>query len=128
MIYLDASVVLAALLAEDRRPAETLWSFPCVASRLTDLEVRVRLARGDVQPVPAVDVESLLGRVQWFELSPRSMNLIYHAAPRALRTLDAIHLATLDFVTREVGPAALATYDRRLAAAARAMHFEVVEP
>ncbi len=47
MIYLDSSVALAQLFAEDRRPPSTLWAQPLVASRLLEYEVWTRLnARG----------------------------------------------------------------------------------
>ena len=47
MIYLDTSVALAHLLAEDRRPPDSLWRQPLVASRLLEYELWVRInARG----------------------------------------------------------------------------------
>ena len=39
MIYLDTSVALAHLLAEDRAPPETLWREPLIASRLLEYEL-----------------------------------------------------------------------------------------
>lgn len=47
MIYLDTSVVLARLFAEDRSTPDGLWSQTLVASRLLEFEVFNRLhARG----------------------------------------------------------------------------------
>ena len=47
LIYLDSSVALAQLLAEDRTPPETLWQESLVASRLLEYEVWNRVnARG----------------------------------------------------------------------------------
>ena len=43
MIYVDTSVVLAHLLAEDRRPPAGLWNETLAASRLTEYEIRTRL-------------------------------------------------------------------------------------
>jgi hypothetical protein len=43
MIYLDSSVALAHLLAEDRFPPETLWDRPLVSSRLLECEVWNRI-------------------------------------------------------------------------------------
>ncbi len=37
MIYLDSSVALAHLLAEDRFPSEDLWQQQLVSSRLLEL-------------------------------------------------------------------------------------------
>ena len=39
MIYLDSSVALAYLLAEDRYPTNALWDQPVVSSRLLECEV-----------------------------------------------------------------------------------------
>lgn len=128
MIYVDSSVALAALQSEDRRPPAAFWEGPCVASRLTDLEVRVRTAARRLPASASDDLEQLLARIEWIEISSLTMGLLYHAPPVGLRTLDAIHLATMEFLSRELGAAALATYDSRLARAARAMGFEVVTP
>jgi len=39
VIYLDTSVALAYLLAEDRRPPDSLWENPLVSSRLLEYEL-----------------------------------------------------------------------------------------
>ena len=39
MIYLDASVALAHLLVEDRRPPDSLWDETLVSSRLLQYEL-----------------------------------------------------------------------------------------
>jgi hypothetical protein len=47
VIYLDTSVALAQLLAEDRLPAERIWDEQLVSSRLLEYELWNRLhARG----------------------------------------------------------------------------------
>jgi len=43
LIYLDASVALAHLLAEDRRPPASLWEEPLISSRLLQYEIWVRI-------------------------------------------------------------------------------------
>lgn len=43
MIYVDTSVVLAHLLAEDRRPPAALWDEVLIACRLVDEEIWTRL-------------------------------------------------------------------------------------
>ena len=43
MIYLDTSVALAQLLAEDRAPPSSLWGEPLIASRLLEYEIWTRL-------------------------------------------------------------------------------------
>jgi hypothetical protein len=39
VIYLDTSVALAEILAEDRKPPESLWAETLVASRLLEYEL-----------------------------------------------------------------------------------------
>ena len=43
MIYLDTSVALAHLLAEDRLPPENLWREPLISSRLLEYEIWSRI-------------------------------------------------------------------------------------
>jgi hypothetical protein len=43
MIYLDSSVALAYLLAEDHYPSNALWDQPVVSSRLLECEVWNRI-------------------------------------------------------------------------------------
>lgn len=43
MIYLDTSVALAQLLAEDRPPPEKLWQESLVSSRLLEYELWTRI-------------------------------------------------------------------------------------
>jgi predicted nucleic acid-binding protein len=128
VIYVDSSVALAALQGEQQRPPDALWENPCIASRLTDLEVRVRTAARRLPATALEDMEQLLARIEWVEIRSSTMGLLYQSPPPGLRTLDAIHLATLEFVNRELGFAPLATYDTRLARAAQALGFEVITP
>lgn len=118
MIYLDTSVALAQLLAEDQRPPEAIWEEPLCSSRLLEYEIwgRVharRLARshGDL-------VRGLLARVSLLELAPEVLARALDAFPARVRTLDALHLASADFLRRRGVPLELATYDRRMRAAA----------
>jgi hypothetical protein len=43
VIYVETSVALAQLLAEDRCPPEHLWDAQLVSSRLTEYEVWTRI-------------------------------------------------------------------------------------
>lgn len=121
--------MLAALFGETRRPDAEFWRGPRIASRLTDLEVRVRAADGLLGEEEAQEnIGRLFSRVRFVEITPRTVELLYRDPPRRLRTLDAVHLATLAHLRGSVGQLALATYDRRLATAAQAMGFQVIVP
>lgn len=125
MIYLDTSVLLAQLLAEDRIPAAELWEEPLVSSRLSEYELRVRLNARRLSSSHGESASRLLARVAWLELAPQVLGRALEPFPTPVRTLDALHLASLHFV-RELGQTAqLASYDDRLNAAARALGFEL---
>ncbi len=125
---MDSSVTVAAVFGEDRRPAPEFWTARVVASRLTDLETRVRAARQRAATAIEPPVNTVLSHISFVEIDDKTMDLIYREVPRNLRSLDAIHLATLEYFNREIGKTALATYDRRLAVAAHEMGFDVFAP
>ena len=120
MIYIDSSVVLAQLFAEDRRPAETLWGQVLVSSRLLEYEVWNRaLARLTTPPDAAI--AALLSKVDMTELSSLALRRALEPFPVPVRTLDALHLATAVFINTEDDPVQVASYDHRLIAAAQAL-------
>lgn len=125
MIYIDSSVVLAHLLAEIRRPPEHLWVESLVASRLVEYEVWNRLhARGRAE-THGEAAEEAIGQIALLELSPVILARALSAFPVPVRTLDALHLASLDYLREQRQSVELATYDRRMAEAARAMGIPV---
>jgi predicted nucleic acid-binding protein len=128
LIYVDASVALATVFGESRRPPANFWDAPLVASRLTDLEMRTRASAGGAPEKFRAVVEEISGCISFTEIDPESVALIYAGNQLGLRTLDAIHLATLAFLNSGPRRTVLATYDRRLAAAAQAMGFDVLAP
>lgn len=128
MIYVDSSVVLATVLQEERRPDDQFWQAPRVASRLMELEVRVRATDWPQSADSDHDLNELLSRVKFVEIDRESVGLLYENPPRAVRTLDAIHLATLSFLNSGPNSIPLATYDRRLALAAESLGFTVITP
>ena len=77
MIYLDTSVALAHLLAEDRVPPDALWDETLVSSRL-------------LEPFPV-----------------------------PVRTLDALHLASIEFLRAQRQDVTLASTGSRMIEAAR---------
>lgn len=119
MIYIDSSVVLAQLLAEDRFPDPAFWlDGPLVSSRLLEYEVWNRVNGRGLTTSHGDDVRQLLGRVAFLELAAPVLARALEPFPTALRTLDALHLASIDFLRGLGQRPSLATYDQRLAAAA----------
>ena len=121
MIYLDSSVALAQLLAEDRAPPVGLWREPLIASRLLEYEVWNRLHARNLGRSHAEEARQLIARVALVELAPPVLARALEPFPLVTRTLDALHLATIDFLRARGQAVELATYDDRLAAAARSM-------
>ena len=67
MIYLDSSVALAHLLAEDRLPPEELWQQELVSSRLLEYEVWNRIHARRLDRSHGDAVRALIGRVALLE-------------------------------------------------------------
>ena len=125
MIYLHSSVALAHLLVEDRFPAEDLWRQQLVSSRLLEYEVwnRIHACRLDRSHGDAV--RALVGSVALLELAPPVLARALEPFPISVRTLDALHLASIEFLLHRQQQVELASYDERLIAAARALHISL---
>jgi len=121
LIYLDTSVALAHMLAEDRAPPSSLWQRSLVASRLLEYEVWTRLHARGLGRSHGEDARALVGRVALIELAPPILARALDPFPVAVRTLDALHLASIEFLRARGQTVDLATYDERLSEAARAL-------
>ncbi len=125
MIYLDTSVALAHLLAEDRRPPDSLWTQPLVASRLMEYELWTRVhARGLTESHGDL-VRQMIVRISFLELIGDVLFAAKEPFPVPVRTLDSLHLASLHFLQHQGVAVSLASYDARLLAAARALKLPV---
>jgi hypothetical protein len=125
VIYLDSSVVLAQLLVEDRVPPERLWGEPLTASRLLEYEVWTRIHARRLGASHGEAVRALIGRVALIELAPPVLLRALDPFPRPVRTLDALHLASIEFLRSQGQAPTLASYDARLLAAARALKIPI---
>ena len=125
MIYLDTSVALAQLLAEDQRPPAALWEQPLISSRLLEYELWKRLHARDLAGSHGEAAELLLARISLIELSRDVLVRALDPFPVAVRTLDALHLGSLEFLRAQGLKARLASYDTRLGMGARAMGHEL---
>lgn len=121
MIYLDSSAVLAQLFAEERSLPEAVADSPLGSSRLLEYEVWNRIhARGLTHPYLDA-ANALLARIRFIELSPPVLLRALEPFPVAVRTLNGLHLATIEFLRARGEDIELASYDRRLVAGARAL-------
>jgi predicted nucleic acid-binding protein len=121
MIYVDTSVALAELLAEDRRPPGGFWSQTLVSSRLLEYEVWTRVNARKLARSHGEAARAIVGRVALLELVAPVLTRAIEPFPSPVRTLDALHLASTQFLRERQPEIRLATYDSRLAAVAKAL-------
>ncbi|HEY3127922.1 MAG TPA: PIN domain-containing protein [Acidobacteriota bacterium] len=119
MIYLDTSVALAQLLSEDRVPPLKLWDESLVSSRLLEYEVWTRIHARRLAGSHSEAVQLLIGRVALLELAQPVLARVFDPFPAPVRTLDAIHLASIEFLRSRGQVVQLATYDEHMLGAAR---------
>ncbi|HEX2070279.1 MAG TPA: type II toxin-antitoxin system VapC family toxin [Thermoleophilaceae bacterium] len=126
--YLDASALVKLIVAEPESAvlAETIraeWPY-ALASEIVTVECHRAALRvgGDAPRIAA----SRLGTVALLDVTPAIRKGAQRLGPPELRTLDAIHLATAESVSEQIG--AVLTYDTRLADAARAVGLPVQAP
>ena len=121
MIYIDSSVALAYLLAESCAPAPAFWTARLVSSRLLEYEVWNRIHVRQLGRSLGDETRALIAGIELIELRRPVLARALEPWPAAIRTLDALHLATLEHLRAQGGSFELATYDNRLEAAARAL-------
>jgi predicted nucleic acid-binding protein len=127
MIYLDTSVALAHLLAEDRVPPEMIWAEPLVGSRLVEYELWNRLNARGLGKSHAESARQLLDRVAFLEMSATMLARALNPFPLAVRTLDALHLASIEFLRTQHQEVELATYDIRMIDAAKKLRIPLAK-
>jgi predicted nucleic acid-binding protein len=127
LIYLDSSVALAQLFGEGRSPPDALWREPLVSSRLLEYEVWNRVNARGLDATLGDSARMLIGRLRLMELSPLVLARALRPFPAPLRTLDALHLATIEFIRAQGEAVELASYDNRLVRAAGALGFVLAQ-
>lgn len=123
MIYLDTSVALAHILAEDRCPPPSLWRQPLVSSRLLVYELWTVIHSRGLTAAQSENVQQLLRRLAFVELLPSVLRRALQPFPLPVRTLDALHLATVAFLREQGAEVALASYDTRMRESAQHLSF-----
>jgi predicted nucleic acid-binding protein len=120
VIYIDSSVALARLLLEPRSPPDRLWQERLVSSQLLEYEVWNRLHAYHLADQVGGEVQGLLMRIGMVEMTRSVLAKALEPLPIPLRTLDSLHLATMDFVRAQGETVELASYDHRLVSGAQA--------
>jgi hypothetical protein len=125
--YLDSSVLLAHLLMEERRPPTAFWEQVSISSRLLEYEVWNRVWARGLGQSHRDEVHATLRRIEMIELSPVSLRRALGPFPVGVRTLDALHLATMDFIRESGESVQLASYDNRLIGGAQALGISIAQ-
>jgi hypothetical protein len=120
VIYLDSSIVLAHVFLESRTAPESLWNDELVSSRLLEYEVWNRVHNRNV-PQAHPQVRTLVDRIGFFELDRSHLARTLEAFPTPVRSLDSLHLATIEYERAQGADIVLASFDRRMIVAARAL-------
>ena len=121
MIYLDSSVALAHLFGEGRSPPRSLWREPLVSSRLLEYEIWNRIHARRLARSLADEARTFIGHVSLVALAPFVLERALEPFPMPVRTLDALHLASMEFLRLRGQSIELASYDDRLIVGARAL-------
>jgi hypothetical protein len=127
VIYLDSSVVLARILVEDRRPPPALWQELLFSSRLLQYEVWITLNARNLHRSHGNVANALINRVTLIELRPDVLERALQPFPVPVRTLDSLHLASIEFLRNQGQTIELASYDKRLITAARTLGISVTD-
>lgn len=126
MIYVDTSVILSMVFVEDRQPPADLWSRDLVSSRLLEYEAWTRLNARGLFDSHADVLRASLKEVTFIELHAPALERALTPLPLPVRTLDALHLATMHFLRQQGLPVCLASYDSRLLAAAQSIGIDTL--
>jgi uncharacterized protein len=127
VIYLDSTIVLADLFSERRSEPDSFWRNQFVSSRLLEYEVWNRIHARNIVKAKAERAKSLLARVDLIEMTPAALERATKPFSVFLRTLDALHVATLTYVHALNAQVQLASYDKRMVTAAESLDIPLYE-
>ena len=96
---------------------------PLISSRLIEYEIWTRIHARKLTRSHADEVRSLLSRLALIELATPVLARALEPFPKPVRTLDALHLASMEFLRKQGQSVTLASYDERLISGACALRF-----
>jgi predicted nucleic acid-binding protein len=131
VIYLDTSALVKLIRIEVESDALDGWLDERTEIRwITSVLAEIELPRAmrAVAPEGLSAVPSVLARLERFEIDPIIRSTAAAYPDPALRSLDAIHLATAQTAASIAPLTALVTYDSRLSAAAKSLGMTIVAP
>ena len=132
MIYLDTSALVKLIRVESESGDLADWlderiEMPWITSTLAEVELPRALIRAGIpEGLPAVP--SILARLDIFEMDPVVRSTAAAYRDPALRSLDAVHLATAQVAASADTLTAFVSYDNRLTEAAETLGMATVAP
>jgi len=73
-------------------------------------------------------VQELLNSIAFVELTPAALARARDAFPAGVRMLDALHLASAEYLRALHQPLRIASYDKRMLTAAKSLQIPAFEP
>jgi predicted nucleic acid-binding protein len=126
--YFDTSALVKLVVLEPESDALLAWATTAervpVASDLTRTELLRAVRQAD--PTLALRAREVLGSLTLLAVTSAILNTAGRLEPAALRSLDAIHLASALDLGDDLD--AVVTYDVRMADACRALGLSVTHP
>ena len=98
-----------------------------MSSRLLEYEIWTTIHGRRLGRPHTEEARALLARVALVELTPTVLARALDPFPRPVRTLDALHLASMEYLRTQGQPVELASYDDRMLLVARALGIPVRE-
>lgn len=126
MIHIDTSIVLTQILAEDRVPPPSLWNSDLVSSRLLHYESWCRLNSLGFTKSHGDDLRQILNEIMIVEMTPVILARSQEPFPIPIRTLGALHIATIEYLRKRDAETSLATFDARQLEIAKKMRIPIV--
>lgn len=129
LYYIDTSAALKLLAEETNSLAfAAFYDDNAGASWVSSALLRIEVVRAVTRVIPAAlpDARSLLLAFDYVSIDDEVVDAAMNEPDRMLRSLDAIHLATARVLGSDLD--GLATYDSRLASAAKDAGIPVVDP
>lgn len=125
--YLDASAFVKLVLAEPESDALRSW-LASQSQRASSALLRTEVIRAvRIQDSSNLDrARQLLDALVLMPIDQEVLEIAGLLAPAALRSLDAIHLATAHYLGADLD--ALVTYDRRMIEGAKLLGLPVASP
>ena len=128
MFYVDTSALMKLVVAERESEAMRRWVDASTGQVFGNDLLRTEFLRAIRRSVPAREAAArdVLSSMLLIRLRRSTFDAAAESEPRALRSLDALHLASALEFGGDLG--GIVTYDERLAEAAQANGIPVISP